>query len=157
MTHGKCAYCEGSLGSQSYCEIDHYIPKLVAPHKVFDWDNLFSACCVCNKTKGDRNHRHSLIKPDLDDPEMYLWINPNGLIEPHPKLDAFDKDRAAETIELCGLNRGPLVSDRAEALLHNTDSEEVLLNPAREFKLVIRQYRRELAAEDRRRFEARLP
>src|SRR5579862_5891024 len=76
LTHGKCAFCESLLGVTSYLEVEHYTPKTVDPAHVFAWDNLFPVCRYCNGAKGDIDHNGMLLKPDVEDPQDLLWLNP---------------------------------------------------------------------------------
>jgi len=112
LTWGKCVFCEGTLGSQAYPPIEHYISRKVAPGRAFQWTNLFPVCQICNRSKGDADHQGRLLKPDAEDPEPFFWIGPEGDIAPHPTLNTEEALRAAETIRLCDLNRGGLREDR---------------------------------------------
>jgi len=86
LAHGKCAYCEGRLGVTSYLEIEHHIAKTVNPDLVFEWTNLFPCCRLCNSKKQDINHDGALLKPDVDDPEQYLWVENWNLIRSWIKI-----------------------------------------------------------------------
>ena len=169
LTHGKCAYCESRLDKDTYLEIDHCIAKTIAPDKAFEWTNLFPSCRLCNNGKRDADHKGLLLKPDDEDPEPYFWLTPIGELQPDPSLAEGQRRRAEETIRLCNLSRGALASSRVEMikwvayLLRNPSKEmlEFILDPKREFKLVIRRAleqngHQDIAAEDRRRFEAPL-
>jgi len=112
LTWGKCVFCEGRLGSQAYPQIEHYVSRKVAPGRAFEWTNLLPVCQICNTSKGDADHQGDLLKPDAEDPEPFFWIGPEGGIAPHPRLNAEETRRAAETIRLCDLNRGGLREDR---------------------------------------------
>src|SRR5689334_20305147 len=88
MTHGKCVYCEGTLGAQADLEVDHYIAKTIEPQRAFEWTNLFPSCRMCNRPKLDHDHTGILLKPDTEDPEPFFWIHPDtGKLEPHPARD----------------------------------------------------------------------
>lgn len=63
-TSGKCAYCEGTLLSVSFGDIEHIRPKSVFPELVVSWANLTLACSRCNSAKSSK------YDPDLE------WINP---------------------------------------------------------------------------------
>ena len=58
----KCAYCGRS---DLPLTIDHVVPK--AKGGVDSWENLVTACTVCNNRKGDRtleeSHLHLIHKP----------------------------------------------------------------------------------------------
>jgi hypothetical protein len=97
----------------SFIEIEHYHAKTVRPESVFDWQNLFPACGICNRRKADLDHQGRLLKPDLDNPELLLWLDPGtGELQPHPTLDAVQQQRVQETIKAYDLQRGPLCSAR---------------------------------------------
>ncbi len=167
LTHGKCAYCEGHLGAQSWVGVEHYHPKAVYPDQAFEWANLLPVCDICNGKKGNQDHRGALLKPDVEDPERFFSIHPDtGELEPAPGLSDGDKERAEETIRLCDLERSALCEERAELieslslciLRADAGSLEGYLKPRAEYKLVVRKVfeskgRTELAAEDRRRFQ----
>jgi uncharacterized protein (TIGR02646 family) len=175
LTHGKCAFCEGTLDRTSYLQVEHYVSRRVDPSRAFVWKNLFPVCQICNTSKGRFDHDGNLLKPDVEDPEPYFWIGPEGDIEPHPDLDPPSQRRASETIRLCALNRGPLRENRysitralARWLHRASDSDndlqqvqqewDELSAPEREHKLVIRHMltlhkHSELAVADRRRFQ----
>ena len=94
----------------------------------------------------------------------------SGRIEPHPALTPDERHRAQETIRLCDLQRESLNVNRLEVLrsvqrwMHDNaavrprvDELDDLLSPTTQYKFVIRHAFRklpEIAAEDRRRFEA---
>jgi uncharacterized protein (TIGR02646 family) len=176
LTWGKCAFCEGKLGSQSYTQIEHYISRRVAPQRAFEWKNLFPVCQICNASKGHADHRGRLVKPDAEDPEWFFWIGPEGDIEPHPTLNEADRLRASETIRLCDLNRGGLREDRftvanlvrrwvvraaefVNGLDERTQEEwDELSDPRQSHKIVVRhvlklQHLPELAEMDRQLFQ----
>lgn len=175
LAHGKCAFCESTLGVTTYLEIEHYIAKSVNPEKTFEWENLLPACRLCNGAKGDADHQGRLLKPDAEDPEPFFWLHPEGKLEPHPNLDDRQRRRAEETIRLLDLQRGPLCENRmgtrrlvtrwleragqqGRTVLRELREEwESLVDPRAEYKLVIRRTlelagQPDLAEEDRRRF-----
>jgi uncharacterized protein (TIGR02646 family) len=113
FTHGKCAFCEGTLNVTSFVEIEHYHAKTVKPELAFEWQNLFPACGICNQRKAHLDHQGRLLKPDVDNPEMLLWLNPGtGELQPHPTLDDVQQARVQETIKAYNLQRGQLCSAR---------------------------------------------
>lgn len=159
LTHGKCAYCESRLDVSTGAEIEHFVAKTLERRRAFDWENLFPACRLCNQSKGDRDHQGMLLKPDVDDPEPYFWLRPNGELAPFGS-DERRRRCAEETIATCRLQRGPLCRNRQHVmiLMHNPDNWALFLAPEQEYKFVIRHLLRrfgcaDLADEDRRRFE----
>ena len=167
LTHGKCAYCEGPLDAQSHFEIDHHTAKTVRPDLAFEWMNLFPACNVCNRTKASQDHGGRLLKPDEEDPEEYLWVDATGELSAHPSLSEEGAGRVRDTIRLCGLNRGRLVSERLDFIVRvghwirmefDQDEGRRLLDPRIAYKLVIRHQLRlarrgDLIQKDRQQFE----
>jgi uncharacterized protein (TIGR02646 family) len=112
---GKCAFCEGTLNVTSFVEIEHYHAKTVRLESVFDWPNLFPTCSICNRRKADIDHQGRLLKPDLDNPELLLWLDAGtGELQPHPTLDMAQQQRVKETIAAYNLQRGALCSVRIE-------------------------------------------
>ncbi len=113
LSREKCAFCEGVLRLTSHDEIEHYHAKTIRPELVFEWQNLFPACGMCNRSKGDLDHEGRLLKPDIDNPELLLWLHPDsGELEPHPTLDDAQAHRVQETTTAYGLQRGTLCTER---------------------------------------------
>jgi uncharacterized protein (TIGR02646 family) len=177
LTHGKCAFCEGLLEVTSYAEIEHYNAKTIHPGRAFQWENLFPICRFCNGSKRDIDHGGLLLKPDIEDPEILLWLNPDsGELEPNAGLDAQTHDRVERTFEICKLQRGALCAQRIKTMtrtihwLERVDERrgsldrklqkewKDLTNPVTEFKFVIRHVLRirglpQLVDYDRVKFE----
>src|SRR5262249_6078297 len=117
LAYGKCAYCECVLELTSYLEIEHYIAKTVAPARAFEWENLLPVCRLCNGKKGAIDHAGLLLKPDTDDVENMVWLNPDsGEFEVSAATDAATTIRVERTIELCDLKRPTLCSKRIEMM-----------------------------------------
>jgi uncharacterized protein (TIGR02646 family) len=176
LAHGKCAFCESPLEVSGDLEIEHYTAKTVKPELAFEWTNLLPSCRLCNRSKGNLDHGDLLLKPDVEDPEPFFWIHPDtGKLEPHPRLDLADEQRALRTIEICSLQRPALCTKRAEMLsrvgrflefLATTveatsavmDEWEFLSHPSTEYKFVVRHLLRlrgyhPLSMHDKARFE----
>ncbi len=177
LTFGKCAFCEGLLGVTAYLEIEHYVAKTLDPAIAFQWENLFPICRLCNSAKSNTDHAGALLRPDVEDPESMLWLNPdNGELQPKPFLDVTDRSRIEQTIELCGLQRGPLCTKRINTMssairwverlaarngqldAHLREEWNHMKDPATEYKFVIRHVleikgQPALAAFDRLKFE----
>lgn len=73
-SHGKCAYCECPLTSESnYMEVEHFEDKKHNPDKVVAWENLLPSCKKCNGSKGTHNViDEPIINPYVDDPKDHL-------------------------------------------------------------------------------------
>jgi uncharacterized protein (TIGR02646 family) len=149
LTWGKCAFCEGALGAQAYSQIDHYVSRKIEPQRAFEWENLLPVCQICNACKGPSDHQGRLLKPDIEDPEPFFWIGPEGDITPHPALDPSKVERATGTIRLCNLNRGELCAARQEVAdsvrlwlarsdAHTREDWHRLSNPRHPYKIVVR-------------------
>lgn len=74
MSHGKCAYCECKLNSESkYMEVEHFHNKNKYPDEVVSWDNLLPACKSCNGTKNDHDTvLYPIVNPTVDKPGNHL-------------------------------------------------------------------------------------
>jgi len=73
-SHGKCAYCECPLTSESnYMEVEHFEDKKHNADKVVIWENLLPSCKKCNGSKGTHNVIDKpIINPYVDDPKDHL-------------------------------------------------------------------------------------
>jgi uncharacterized protein (TIGR02646 family) len=121
MFHNKCGFCEVS---REYPQIEHFKPKDVFPESCFEWNNLISACEVCNGAA------YKGTKFPLDEAGNALFINPCE-DDPNEHIDfVCEQDEAAEsgfiailkaktpkgkaTIEELGLNRLVLLRERSQ-------------------------------------------
>lgn len=137
--NGKCAFCESYLSTADYTYMDRFRPKSGAigldgksspDHYwwlAYEWSNLYFVCLACNKVRGQRfpvsgtraksrtigdalrKELPLLLDPCDDFPEDHLVFDEKGFV-------ASDSKQGRTTIETFGLNRGPLVSGRGEAL-----------------------------------------
>lgn len=107
MTANHCSFCDGyPLGTASRQTIEHFRPKSLFPLLACLWQNLFLCCDACQGAKGERFDR-KLLKPDTVDYhfDKYFVLNfKTGDIRPNPKAGKPDRERAALTISLYGLN-----------------------------------------------------
>ncbi|MDE2835575.1 MAG: TIGR02646 family protein [Bacteroidota bacterium] len=104
-----CCYCESSMKSASYGEIEHRKPKSKFPQFTFDWDNLHLACQVCNRNKGAKWDDSAPILDSVeDDVQEHLdyRMRPGA-----PKRHGLSA-RGTTTIEHAGLNRQGLLEER---------------------------------------------
>ena len=137
----KCCYCESEIGSTSPGDVEHYRPKAYSqqdrkPPKIFpgyywlvyDWDNLFVSCGVCNRSHKKnyfplsnpdgrvRDHSGDLTK------EKPLILNPSECkdirrhIFFHSELAKGITKAGKTTVDMIGLNRQPLQESRLEKL-----------------------------------------
>ncbi|WP_391564527.1 HNH endonuclease [Sinorhizobium meliloti] len=106
-TGEKCAYCESKIRHITYGDIEHIVPKRLAPEHRFKWDNLTIGCDTCNTKKGIKEN---LIDPYRDDPETeFVVMGPMLLPDPQ-------SDRAKVTESALDLNRKALMERRAERI-----------------------------------------
>jgi len=75
-SHGKCAYCECSLETESnYMEVEHFEDKSNNPDQVVDWENLLPSCKKCNGAKGTHDvMADPIVNPYRDDPKDHLAL-----------------------------------------------------------------------------------
>jgi uncharacterized protein (TIGR02646 family) len=137
LFHSKCAYCESSIGDTQPVDIEHFRPKLRAINLdgkidqyhyfwlAYEWNNIFSVCSECNRSKGSRfplkntrapigagpdelaKEEALLLNPCEDAPEQHLVFSPDGWV-----TSSTEKGRTS--IEIYGLNRTELRVDRSE-------------------------------------------
>lgn len=97
-SHGKCAYCECPLTSESnYMEVEHFEDKNHNEDKVVIWENLLPSCKKCNGSKGTHNVIHEpIVNPYVDEPKDHLSL----------RLYRFrgKTDKGNNTIEVTNLN-----------------------------------------------------
>ena len=98
-----CAYCE--VWQSNALTIDHIEPRLHAPQRERDWENLLPACFTCNSTKGSR--RLDIYLPDRDNTTRAFQYGEEGLISPHPQLGPEQQYKAHRTLTLLGLDKVP--------------------------------------------------
>ncbi len=134
---GKCAYCEERFSAGSSSDISHYRPKSLYYWLLFEWSNLLPSCKACATFKGiqfplgNNDHRVTtpqedrrrwrpdsstflaekplLLNPELDNPEEHLSFYPDGRIYGLT-------ERGKVTINICQLNRTPLILRRKERI-----------------------------------------
>ena len=137
----KCCYCESKIRSTSSGDVEHYRPKAYSQQGrgqrriypgyywlVYDWDNLFVSCEICNRSH--KKNYFPLSNPDervrnhfkdlrIEKP---LILNPGGCknfckhITFHKELAKGRTKAGKTTVEMIGLNRQPLQESRLEKL-----------------------------------------
>ncbi|TLS83012.1 TIGR02646 family protein [Photobacterium damselae subsp. damselae] len=119
----RCAYCEGAIHHEGH--IEHFRRKNPAhfPELTFEWTNLFLSCgskkhCghYKDRPKGSGYNVDDLLKPDIHDPDAYLFFHSSGKVAPRSRLEDSDIRMATETIRVFGLDNGTLPSERARAV-----------------------------------------
>jgi uncharacterized protein (TIGR02646 family) len=117
-THGKCAYCESKLRHVSHGDVEHIVPKSLAPLKTFEWKNLTLACEICNRNKGVEE---GLLDPYIDDPEAcFFFAGP--LLIPMP-----GNELAKKTEMVLELNRAELLEIRRDKIRHLTSLFDIMV------------------------------
>lgn len=120
----RCAYCESVIHSGGH--IEHFRRKSLNhtngyPELTFEWSNLFLCCdskqhCghFKDRKKGDSYEPALLIKPDVDDPDRYLFFSSTGAVRVRSCSDLTQQEqcRALETIRVFNLQDRALVAKR---------------------------------------------
>ena len=121
----KCAYCE-IIQQAAPHDVELFRPKSRYWWLACNWNNYYLACQRCNRTKrdrfpiirGDRAEKPdddvslespALLDPCADNPRQHLRLRRDGT------LDGLSS-RGEATIEVLDLNRGELISARANDL-----------------------------------------
>lgn len=72
--HQRCGYCgDHEFFRESFYEIDHFVPKALAPEKENEYSNLIYSCRSCNNSKRDKWPTGDVTQPH-DGKEG--WIDP---------------------------------------------------------------------------------
>lgn len=171
LFHGKCAFCESRIGVEGAPDLEQLRPKNGAVDLsgerseehywwlALEWENLYPACQMCNRTKGPRfpvvgerapleadwtrvlEERSLLLDPCRDAPEEHLLFNEDGTVASAASEDLGEDERerygrptrGRVTIDTLGLNRPALVEERgreAERYLKALAAAEGDLEPA---------------------------
>lgn len=87
-----CGYCgkEEAITSKGF-EIDHFVPKSIAPERETDYFNLVYACFTCNRKKSKKwptkdkdlhnDGKVGFVDPATDEFDLHLQRNENGDIQ----------------------------------------------------------------------------
>ncbi|WDM44918.1 HNH endonuclease [Microbacterium luteolum] len=110
-TKGKCAYCESKINNVAYPHVEHIVPKMNRRDLAHSWENLTSACPVCNTNKDTYfDESTPLLNPYVDEIEAH--ISAKG-----PLIDWTLGDiRAEVTVRKIDLNRWGLLTARAKRI-----------------------------------------
>ena len=72
--HQRCGYCgDHEFFRETFYEIDHFVPKVLAPEKENEYSNLIYSCRSCNNSKRDKWPTGDVTQPH-DGREG--WIDP---------------------------------------------------------------------------------
>lgn len=143
----RCAYCECQIYHGGH--IEHFRRKNPAhyPELTFEWTNLFLACsstdnCGHYKDRGGAPYNpDELIKPDVHDPDDYIYCHSSGEVRVRHRniMSNGDRQRGEETIRVFNLNCGHLRGARHRALKQYLDRNTGILDALMEFGEVDRQ------------------
>ena len=115
MTEDHCSFCDASpMVARLKETIEHFKPKALYPLNVYEWENLFLCCYICQGAKREQ-FKITLLKPDEVDYEFnkYFIVNfETGTLSPNPVNSANDQQRAQDTIDLYNLNDPERLLDR---------------------------------------------
>lgn len=136
----RCAYCEGPIRHGGHLE--HFRRKNPShpngyPELTFDWHNLFLACdsqehCghYKDRPRGDAYEPDDLIKPDIHDPDKYLYFHSTGQVmvrNTRSDMTEQDRHRGAETIRVFNLDCPILRGERVKAIRQYRDRNRGVL------------------------------
>jgi len=110
-SHGKCMYCESSIGHVCFGDVEHIRPKSFYPHLEFVWENLGFVCTKCNNAKRDKfTETTPYVNPYDEDPEDHILAI--GALLRHKA----GSERGELTILDINLNRPNLIEKRDDKL-----------------------------------------
>ena len=137
----RCAYCECQVFYGGH--IEHFRRKNKAhfPELMFEWTNLFLACgsndnCGHYKDRGGAPYDpNELIKPDIHDPDDYLYYHSSGALRVRRRnlMSVGDRRRGEETIRVFNLDCRRLQGARHRALKQYLDRNTRMLDDLMEF------------------------
>jgi uncharacterized protein (TIGR02646 family) len=111
--YGKCAFCESRMAHVSSPNVEHYRPKSKFLDQMFVWQNWLLSCGRCNDKKWAHfpicDGQPCLLDPTTEDPNEHVGFLDAQIIDRTP--------RGAKTVKLVGLDRTPLVEERARWLM----------------------------------------
>lgn len=150
-----CAYCESEMSSFDFFDVEHHRPKAGAADQkgktdhlyyawlVYEWDNLYPICRICNSAKKNKFYVRGPRGPigasvqALREQEQALLLDPcHDDIASHLTFDLTGRARGKTTrgdatIGMLALNRGALVQQRRaqlEAVLRMSFGETQLFH-----------------------------
>lgn len=138
-----CSYCERRIATQ--LAIEHIQPKGLTQYAglIGRWDNFLLGCVNCNSSKRDKDVRlDTVFLPDRDNTSAAFDYTPDGNVTSASTLPAPQRQIAASTLALTGLDKHPnqvhdgngrlvavdRVSQRMEVWLIAEETRKVLQN-----------------------------
>ena len=138
-TGGKCAYCEASISTVAFGDVDHYRPKSSYWWLAYCYDNYLASCQLCNqrfKKEAFPTQNRKMQSPTIrrNTTDNYIAAKA-GTIAPDP----LNKNRVADFIGLHQQERplllNPYFDDPTEYFAWRTDDVlrevEITANPER--------------------------
>lgn len=102
-----CSYCERRLATN--IAVEHLIPKGGEhgdPELENDWRNFLIACTNCNSCKGSKQVLFTeMVFPDRDNSFVAFEYHRDGSVSPSPNLSNIQRQLAANTLKLTGLDK----------------------------------------------------
>lgn len=103
-----CSYCERRI--QTNLAVEHIQPKGLSQYHALEgrWENFLLGCVNCNSTKQDKDVvLADVLLPDRDNTAAAYHYTPDGKVAPAQGLSQALQKTAADTLALCGLDKGP--------------------------------------------------
>ena len=126
----RCAYCLTREvwypNEQASFSTDHFIPQIIAPDQVLNYDNLVYACTRCNSWKQD----YIVLDPSQVAMAQHIRVRDDGTIE------ALTLE-ATEHVQILGLD-DPILTNFRKRMLNTLRRLQAL--PDEEAKELIRQW-----------------
>lgn len=143
-----CGYCgkEESITSKGF-EIDHFVPKSIAPERETDYYNLVYACFTCNRKKSKKwptknKYLHNdgkvgFVDPATDEFDLHLQRSEDGSIKGITDVGKYMCNqvfkfniRPIKEMWLCSeiLNRQKILEDRIENMSPEESKEYIEIN-----------------------------
>lgn len=101
-----CSYCE--MRVTDGIDVEHVMPKALAPELRASWGNFVLACTPCNSMKSRRQttaRRNGYLWPDRDNTFRAIAYPRSSTPTPAPGLSRGESAAARATIHLVGLDR----------------------------------------------------
>lgn len=169
LFHGKCAYCETSVGVSCPGDVEHYRPKRKVEESgdhpgyywlAYDISNLFPCCEHCNRYRGKRNHFPiegvRCFSPDSEtslDSEKPLLLNPYLDRDIADHIQFWTHKLAGEDNLLAGTIRGITTRGVSSVEVYNLDREHLVNARAKAQYDALAALRLALAQGDEQFFE----
>ena len=143
-----CGYCgkEEAITSKGF-EIDHFVPKSIAPERETDYYNLVYACFTCNRKKSKKwptknkdlhnDGKVGFVDPATDEFDLHLQRSEDGSIKGITDVGKYMCNqvfkfniRPIREMWLCSeiLNRQKILEDRIDNMSPEESKEYIEIN-----------------------------